>query len=76
MIRDSELTPDERKAVAALRKLAESWPASLWLFSGSGTLHVMRFGPAGDRVYDDRGFADQDYAIRKPINIPNDGGDW
>lgn len=35
------LTPDEVRAVAALRRLARRWPATLKLFAWSGTLVVM-----------------------------------
>ncbi len=36
-----KLTPDEAKAIAALRRLAKTWPQTLSLFSWSGSLIVM-----------------------------------
>ncbi len=69
-------TPDELKAMAALKKLAESWPESLWLFSADGGLYVMKKGH-GERVMrtDDPG-VDSDYILGQKINIASDGGDW
>lgn len=68
-------TPDEKRAVAALKRVAKSWPASLWLFSASGSLCVMQKGDDGDRVRLSCGGADPG-AIIETINIENDGGDW
>lgn len=75
-----ELTPEEKKAIAALKRVAKIWPKSLWLFSASGTLHVMRNGEDGNPVYEHSdevrdGGCDPDYSITT-INIANDGGDW
>lgn len=83
---EEELTDEERSALRSLRRLAKRWPKSLWLFSASGTLHVMRTGPNGKRVMrrDTHLFAsgeadpevtDQRASIGT-IDIPNDGGDW
>lgn len=73
-----ELTKKEQKAIAALEKVSKIWPKSLWLFSGSGTLHVMRTGPDGAHMtipgYREGGI-DPDYSITT-IDIDNDGGDW
>ena len=68
-------TPEEKRAIAALKRLAKTWPASLWLFSASGTLNVMQKGDDGDRVRLSCGGADPD-ANLATINIENDGGDW
>ena len=73
-----DLTPEEAKAIRALRKLAKTWPRTLWLFSGSGSLHVMRVGPDGEHVIVPgrrHGAVDPDYSVAI-IDIPNDGGDW
>lgn len=71
------LTPEERKAIRSLKELARRWPPSLWLFSGSGKLHVMLCGAKGERVHlpEPNGGVDPDY-IAATVNIPNDGGDW
>lgn len=66
---------EEERAVAALRRIAKRWPRSLWLFSGSGALHVMRTNAAGERVCTSGGGVDPAYSVAT-IDIPNDGGDW
>jgi hypothetical protein len=68
-------TKKEEAAIAELKKLAQKWPKSLWLFSASGTLCVMRCGPDGGQVTTPGGGMDQSY-ILDTIKIPNDGGDW
>lgn len=69
-----ELTPEERRAVAALKRLAKTWPSTLWLFSASGSLNVMQKDENLARVR--RGDAiDPDMAVAT-IDIENDGGDW
>jgi hypothetical protein len=73
----TELTREERLAVAALRRLAKRWPQTLWLFSASGSLHVMRRGPDGHAVHYERGGGvDRDYIVETITGISNDGGDW
>jgi len=71
-----DLTLAEQKAIQALKRLAKKWPKSLWLFSASGTLNVMRSGPKGEQVHTSgHGGIDPDYSVTT-VNIPNDGGDW
>ena len=78
-----EVTHEEEKAIASLKRLAKRWPKSLWLYSGSGNLNVMRYGKDGKPVMTDGdcgrggsgGFFDPDYSL-DVIDIPNDGGDW
>lgn len=70
-----KLTKQEREAISQLEKLAEIWPNSLWLFSGSGILYVMRTNSKGEKVMSPTGGFDQSYIIT-PIGIENDGGDW
>lgn len=41
------LTVEEERAIATLKRLAKRWPKTLWLYSGSGVLIVMRCGPDG-----------------------------
>jgi hypothetical protein len=73
--RTFDLTADEKAAIAKLRRLANTWPATLWLFSGAGKLCVMRRDGNGERAATDGGGVDPDYVITT-IDIPNDGGDW
>lgn len=69
------LTEEEKKAIAALKRVAAKWPESLWLFSASGSLHVMRYGKDGHPVMTGNQGHDPD-SVAATINIPNDGGDW
>lgn len=80
-----DLTPDEQRAIRALKRLAKAWPKTLWLFSASGSLYVMKKGPSGERVvrkdtYKGRttgcGELVDERAAVATIDIPNDGGDW
>lgn len=73
---DLEPTPDEARAIRALKRIAKTWPKSLWLFSANGTLSVMRADEDGGHI--ELGFGegiDPAYALAT-IDIPNDGGDW
>ena len=70
-----DLTPDEQRAIRALNRLQEMWPQSLWLFSASGRLNVMRAGKHGEQVHGENGGIDQNYVVTT-VDIPNDGGDW
>jgi hypothetical protein len=70
-----DLTPEEEFAITALRGLSKIWPKSLWLFSASGSLNVMKTNENGLRAINPKGCVDQNYSI-ETIDIPNDGGDW
>lgn len=85
-------TPEEQKAIDALKRLARSWPKSLWLFAVDGTLMVMQCGKNGERVYHLQGDTDSEGRSIDPdqkstggvdaeyvvdaVDIPCDGGDW
>ena len=69
------LTPEEQKAIAALDRLVKKWPETLWLFSGNGTLCVMRCDTDGSRAMTAEGNCDPDFVVAE-IDIPNDGGGW
>lgn len=70
-----DLTKEEKAALSSLRRLAKKWPESLWLYSASGSLCVMRCDAAGERVHLPTDGVDPDYCV-ETIDIPNDGGDW
>ena len=81
-MRHIDLTDDERRAIASLKRVAKKWPDSLWLFSASGDLCVMKKNEAGEIAllgnldYEFKGNAvDPDYLVEQ-IDIENDGGDW
>jgi hypothetical protein len=71
-----ELTINEKRAIESLKALARRWPKSLWLFSASGTLCVMKKNTMGKRVYLDSDGTDPDYKVDTIQGIDNDGGDW
>ena len=68
-------TPEEAKAIKEFKALAKRWPKSLWLFSASGGLQVMRKDAQGGHAHTSSDGIDPDY-ILDSINIENDGGDW
>lgn len=77
-----EATPEEAKFIRAFERLAKKMPDSLWLYSASGSLHVMQKGPSGGhahvegkRVEEEGEGLDSDYSLAT-IAIENDGGDW
>jgi len=71
-----EPTKREKECIDALKKLARKWPKTIWLFSGSGTLCVMRTGENGEQITTSGGGMDQDFVLDTIRGIPNDGGDW
>jgi len=75
-----DLTPEEKKAIASLKRLAKKWPDSLWLYSASGTLNVMRKHEDGGHAYGGGNCSstgcDPDYIVATIHGIDNDGGDW
>lgn len=72
---DTELTFAEKRTIHDLKRIAATWPPTLWLYSASGTLTVMRFGADGEQVMDGEGF-DQNFVVDTIEGIPNEGGDW
>jgi hypothetical protein len=69
------LTPGEKKAIAALKRVAKIWPKSLWVFC-NGTMSVLK-KRGGKRVMDKNlgGAVDQS-CIVADVDIENDGGDY
>lgn len=74
MSRATMLWPEESKAVRRLKKLAKEWPKSLWLWSASGTLYIMKKDENGEVAMDGEG-VHRDYIVDS-VEIENDGGDW
>lgn len=72
-----ELSAAEVAAIKSLERLAKRWPGSLWLYSASGTLWVMRTDDNGMQAHlsGGRSGIDPGYSVTA-INIQNDGGDW
>ena len=69
------LNSEERKAIDALNALAKTWPDTLWLFSGAGSLCVMKKDAGGARVMSATGGYSESAAIAT-VEIENDGGDF
>lgn len=71
-----EINVKEKAAIAALKKIAKTWPDSLWLFSGSGVLYVMKKDDGKRAMTNGKdGGVDPDFTVAH-INIESDGGDW
>ena len=81
----TQLTKHEESCVRALKRLAKKWDREknrLWLFSASGTLHVMmeedETNPVAETI-ENAGYASGGVNPQNRvcgIDIPNDGGDW
>lgn len=70
----NELTPEEQRAIRALKNLAQRWPRSLTLASMGGDLVVVR---TSDPVFlSGDSLERQEAAIADIHGIPNTGGDW
>lgn len=70
-----DISRAESRVVLALNNVAFSWPNSLWLYAGAGSLHIMQKGPGGARMMLPGGGVDPAYSICA-VGIPCDGGDW
>lgn len=77
-----DCTPEECKMIDSLKRLAKRWEkdgSRLWLYSASGTLHVMMYG---DTDYnptpelEQGGGSNIDNSITTIDGIVNDGGAW
>lgn len=80
---DIDIGPDilsekEEKAIESLMDLAKRWPKTLWLYSASGSLCVMKKNDKGEiAMIQQPGSEGVDPAYHvATIRIENDGGDW
>ena len=69
------LTKEEYNAINTLHRLSKKWPKTLWLFSASGSLYVMKKDKEGRHAETSIGGMDPDYSVAI-VDIENDGGDW
>lgn len=67
------LTDEERRAIAALERLAKRWPRTLTLLSYDGSLSVIHSADL-DVISDGTHAARQDLILANIDGIPNDGG--
>ena len=68
------ITKKEQHCIDMLKKLALKWPKTLWLYSASGSLNIIKTNEEGNRASREDG-VDQKYVV-DIIDISNDGGDW
>ncbi len=69
-------TKKELEWIEDFKKLAKRCPKKIWLFSASGTLHVMKVPKDGNEMNDGvGGGVNADNSI-DTVDISNDGGDW
>lgn len=77
-----ECTPEECKLIDSLKRLAKKWEKNgkrLWLYSASGSLHVMMHGSTDYNhtpEFTQHGGSNIDNSITTIYGILNDGGDW
>jgi trehalose-6-phosphatase len=65
----------EKQMINALNQLEKHWNNKYWLFSASGSLHLMKYSKDQQRlVTPDGGMSPE--AIIETFLIPSDGGDW
>jgi hypothetical protein len=64
---ETELTPAEKRTIAALRRLAQTWPGTLVLFAGGTGLSVRKPKPGE--------FYGKETEVAFIPGIMNDGGD-
>jgi hypothetical protein len=70
-------TKKELEWIDKFKNLAKECPKSLWLYSASGTLCVMKTPKDGNEMGSGtRGEGVNDENIIDTIDIRNDGGDW
>lgn len=70
-------TATEARAIKELKALARRWPKTLWLFSASGSLHVMRALEDGSHAHLGWPHGGVDPAfLLDTVSISNEGGDW
>ena len=71
------LTQTEKDWIRKLHKLAERCPKSLWLFSASGTLCIMKTPQDGNEHGEGTGgYSVNQENVVGTVSIRNDGGDW
>lgn len=77
-----ECTPEECKLIDSLKRLAKKWEKDgkrLWLYSASGSLHVMMHGDTVDNPtpeFTEYGGSNIGNSVITVYGILNDGGDW
>lgn len=77
-----ECTPEECKLIDSLKRLAKKWEKDgkrLWLYSASGSLHVMMHGDTDYNPtpeFTQYGGGNIENSVTTIYGILNDGGDW
>jgi hypothetical protein len=74
---DLELSQAELMAIRALKKVARTFPPTLWIFTtGSGDTYIMRKKAHGEIAFKDDGYPDRDYIVDNLHGIHIDGGEF
>lgn len=72
----ADLTEEERRAIASLKRVAKKWPKSLWLFAGEHRgLEIMKTDANGQRAVLRNYSFDPEYSVGN-ADFPADGGNW
>ena len=77
-----ECTPEEDKLIDSLKRLAKKWKRDgerLWLYSASGSLHVMMQGDTKKNPtpeFTQYGSCNIENSVTTIDGISNDGGGW
>ena len=69
-------TPEEKRAIASLKRVANKWPDSLWIFASDQGLTVMRNNDEGKHATLGVGKGMNPDYILDFIRIDAEGGDW
>ena len=77
-----ECTEEECKLIDSFKRLAKKWKKDgkrLWIYSASGTLHVMMHGDTDNNPtpeFTQYGGSNIENSVTTIDGILNDGGDW
>lgn len=69
-----KLTKEEKQAIAALQRLADRWPKTLWIFTVGGPLTVMKNGEDGKPIMSDLGEYSESAVVAEIVGIFADCG--
>jgi len=65
-----ELTKEEKNAIQTLKRLAERWPKSLWLYSSQEVISIMKYKKRKEAAMIGMSY-DPDYKVTD-VKIPHD----
>lgn len=71
-----ELNADQKRAIAALKRVGKKWPKGIWLMCNGNSMAVVMTGPNGEHIMGSDGCVDQEYTVDHIEGIDHDGGDY